>query len=239
MKSVILDENGKPLSGRKSNLRKWKAYVKSEWHTWIPILISFLALLVSFKSASFSYQKNQITQKLAHLHIDPNVDIKYDLPVTGNPVFLVMNNGDTEIKALSVRHSVYIYNKRLDKIMSAVKAGYKLSDRMIYKEVLLPTEYATAELVDVNTPNENVSVYVFDVSYYRTEDMKQYGSHELFFIEDRKVITDSEYRKRSNYRQIIKSIENVIFPTQENSPGQLKSTLGLLDTINNKEESAP
>jgi hypothetical protein len=93
----------------------------------------------------------------------------------------------------------------------------------------MPTDYADVELLDVNAPSTRVSIYVFDISYYREQDMKQYGKHDLFAVEKGKVISDEEFRKKREYRDIIKSIEKFRFPATQSSPGQLKTVLDILN----------
>ena len=79
-----------------------------------------------------AFQQNQTTKQLAHLHMEPHIKTQFDAPADDNPVFFVMNNGDVALHALSVRHSMFIYDLNAKELVIATKAGMKFSDRIIY-----------------------------------------------------------------------------------------------------------
>jgi len=187
--------------------------------------LDLIALFISMVALWFSYRQNHITRRLAHLHLDPSVKAMFDLPKEGNPVFVITNDGDTAIVSLSVFHNVYLFDAKKQQIVSAAKTGKWLGDRMIYREELKPSEYEQTELLGVNAPDTQVSIYEFNIRYYRPEDMKLYTKRELYFIMDRRAFAHVDFRTNPYYSHIMDSIDRFDFPQTQYDPGKLKTIL--------------
>jgi hypothetical protein len=59
--------------------------------------------------------------------------------------------------------------------------------------------------------------------------MKTYELHFFFFVRDRKVYTNDEFRKDTAYHQILSEIDRFIFPQITPDPGKLKDMIEVRD----------
>jgi hypothetical protein len=187
--------------------------------------IALLALIISIISAWFSCEQNSLSKRIAHLHLDPVVEPMFDLPAKGNPIFVVTNQGDIPVASLSVSHKIFTFDSVTRKIVSAIAAGSWLGKKIIFKEELKPTEFVSSELIDISGPINDVSVYLFNLKYYRFEDMEPYENEIIYFVRGRQVFDHRHFRKDPLYPDIIDKIGEFAFPDNPYDSGKFKEVI--------------
>jgi hypothetical protein len=99
------------------------------------------------------------------------------------------------------------------------------------------TEYKKQELLRVDPVINIVTVYRFDVKYYRETDMEEYRRLEFFFVDNGIAYSHAQYRKNEHYFKIMAGIESTEIPEPKYPPGKIKEVLESLDKEKNKKKN--
>ena len=190
--------------------------------------MSVIALVISFAAAFYTHKYVKLYENSFYHHIEPAIKCIFDFPKNSNPIFVVTNDGDIPVHSLSVMYSIYTFNKKTEEI-NGIKAGYKLSDRMIYRESLCPTEQERLELLDVSSVGPFIVIYMVELKYYAWKDMQKQSKRELFFIDEGKVYKHFDFKDNVNYKKIMQQIEMFEWPKTEYAPGTLKKMIEAWD----------
>jgi hypothetical protein len=191
--------------------------------------MSLLALVVSLASLALGIMSFTFSRGLAHLHMEPTVKCLFDFPNDANPVLLVTNNGDIAVASLSVTHSFYVFNKSTLDLSAAGQSGNLFRDDVLYREELRPADYVSLELVRFDPVDGFIGVYVFDLKFYRQSDMRSFCRREVFYVDEGRVYSRSEFMKTTSYRPIMEQIELLQMPTIQYDPGKLREVLEALE----------
>jgi len=197
-------------------------WIKKNW-------MSVIALVISLVAAFYTHKHVKLYESSFYHHIEPAIKCMFDFPEDSNPLFVVTNDGDIDVHSLSVMHSIYTFNKNKEELKIGIKAGRELSDRMIYREILRPTERVSQELIRVNYVDPFMAVYMFEVKYYVWKDMQKQSKRELFFIDEGKVYKHFDFKDDVNYKKIMQQIEMLELPKPEYPPGTLKKMIEAWD----------
>lgn len=205
-------------------MKKLFDWIKKNW-------MSVIALVISFAAAFYTHKYVKLYENSFYHHIEPAIKCMFDFPKdSNNPFFVVTNDGDIPVYSLSVMYSVYIFNKNTpEEITRYIKAGYKLSDRVIYRESLRPTEHVSLELLGVSAVSPFIVTYMVELKYYVWKDMQKQSKRELFFVDEGEVYKHFDFKDNVNYKKIMQNIEMFEWPKTEYAPGTLKKMIEAWD----------
>jgi len=190
-------------------------------------LLSIVAILIALSSLFISYEQNEITKQLNHLYIDPQIACHfwYNADNTSeSPYVVIKNEAPIEIIDIGVKHKFYYFDKVEKKISDGVSIGNGLEDiggdHMLFEPILAPNDFITSPLVRMDSKNLSrfISVYLFDVDYYRAEDLKHYSNRTIFFIDKGKVFKNRDFINTEYYPYILKEINSFSFPANQSYP---------------------
>jgi hypothetical protein len=111
-----------------------------------------------------------------------------------------------------VKHKLYYFDKIEKKILDGVMMGNSLEDiggdYMLSKSILAPKDFIASPLARMNSENSSrfISVYLFDIDYYREADMKHYSNRAIFFIDNGKIIENKDFVNNEYYLYILKEM---------------------------------
>jgi hypothetical protein len=171
-----------------------------------PLTYAILAVFISGLSAYFAYRANQISSKLSTQHIDPEIKI-FLQKINVKPIeYVISNTGDIPIVSISILRSEYRYEKDIDAVTLKGSSGKIYYPYSNFFKKLDVNEHQLIEVGQYIGNQSNVLIQKINIKYYRENDMKLYNNSELFFIENGHIYNHKEYKKRSNYQTIMKSI---------------------------------
>lgn len=190
-------------------------------------LISIVAILIALSSLYISYEQSEITKQLNHLYIDPQITCHfwYNANNTSDsPYVVIKNEAPIKIIDVGVKHKFYYFDKVEKKIYAGVNIGNGLEDiggdYMIFQPILAPKDFITSPSVRMDSKNLSrfISIYLFDVDYYRAEDLKHYNNRTIFFIEKGKVFKNRDFIDNEYYPYILKEINSFTFLSNQSYP---------------------
>jgi hypothetical protein len=119
-----------------------------------------------------------------------------------NPNIIVRNNGPIKAVSVSCDIKIYDYNLAQNKIVAYVETGFRSFAQAFFAQELKPfDELRRSTLV---TKGKNIlGIYVVKVNYHRESDMKPFSLQKYFFIENGKIIENSEFKKDERYDRVI------------------------------------
>jgi len=196
--------------------------------------ISILALIISMAALLYTHKQSSLASKQAHLHIEPVIKTYFDLPKEKNPVFVIANEGNIPVVSLSVGYRDFVFDKNIEKIVSATKAVHIFSPGAIFREKLKPTEYERMELLKVSPQDRLIVVYEFFIKYFREKDMKKFERNEYCFVDGFNVVSHVDFLKNRFYRTLMSEINNFTMPAYERIPGTLRQYLDSTSGKNNE-----
>jgi hypothetical protein len=97
----------------------------------------------------------------------------------------------------------------------------------LYEKKLESNDFVSAELGDVIAAEPekntgNIFIFVIFCTYYRESDMEKFDRKEVFFCEDGKVFTYSDFLSNPNYENMLMTIEETEPPLK----GSFKNVSG-------------
>ena len=229
----------------------------------ISTIIALISVSIAAASALFVYHQTTILRKQLHVNIQPKINIDLNLYEKGylQPVLTIRNLSPISIVSLRADYQFLNFSKSKRKF---VYQGSSLTNEQVfqryplYEKKLEPNDFVSTELGDVIAAERekntgNIFIFVIFYAYYRESDMEKFKSNEVFFCEDGKIFTHSEFLSNPNYEDMLMTIRETESPSNEsfkNVPGDLlvkkfneiRKGLGSKDTDQVKEsvkESPP
>ena len=192
----------------------------------LPTILSTVAIVISGISALFSYQQFSLASKIAHLHIDPTM--KYSMSYYDNsikkrdPKLFITNVSSLPVSSLSFYPKIFMYNHKTNIITSTIELENAFLDSFGMIEELPPGKTVVFPHLPTMDLNKDISVYLFEVKYYRKSDMKEYTDLEYFFVDDNTLYSRAEYNQ-------IRPVDNIIKIISEKKSALGKSDYTALD----------
>jgi len=132
------------------------------------------------------------------------------------PWVVVKNDGPISIVSLGVTSELFSFDKIKNNITEKMGITDPANDfggnYGIFKNTLIPKESVSLPLARFSDKRDEynktyaISVYVFDLDYYRPSDMKYYNKRVIFFYDNGTVYRDRDFMNNSYYRSIMNCI---------------------------------
>jgi len=190
MHSDILDDQGKPIPRESRRIIQICKCVGRTWRTWVPILISVVAVTISIWSAYESSKNSEITQRLSKLDFRPRIRLYALFKSIGTtpPHWQVTNMGPVE--AVQIQVKMYSH-RRLSYKTGETKIGMSLSDSSNTTTIpsINPQETKSFKFnegwLNVNArlqepPQNNVMEIM--VIYRCPQDLEEYSESAYYFV---------------------------------------------------------
>ncbi len=186
MPSEDQDEKG-VASRRGSKAGRAVRWLAARWSTWVPIVLSLLALLVAVDSNRISARNSEVSRKLAKLEFRPRIKLRAFLRSRGrHPPHIVLENvGPIDATRLTVKmYSHRSPTGRWNAYISSTLPGLD-----VQVERLHPHDSRAFALDEVELKTnarlgwpEHTSVLEMRLSYRRPQDLKEYVESAFYFV---------------------------------------------------------
>lgn len=189
-------------------------------------LLSIVAIIIALSSAYIAYEQNELTKELNHLNIDPQISCHFyynAYNTSESPYVVIKNEAPIRVIDVGVKHAMYSFDKVEKKILSGGIWGNGLEDigcdYMLFQPVLAPKDFITSPLARYSgNLSTFITIYSFDIDYYRAEDMKHYSNRAIFFIDNGKIFENRDFINNEYYPDILKEINSFSFPSNQSYP---------------------
>jgi hypothetical protein len=187
MNPDILDEQGKPIPKRDAVTTRGVRWLGANWRVWVPIGISFIALLISGWSASLSTRNSEVTRRLSKLGFRPVLRLETLLRPAGKslPHWQLTNTGPLEAVQIKVQMILHRYFPETKMVQGHVTATWNTSaipklepqetKAYAFREGFLETESRIQ-----NPPQYNIMEIL--LTYRRPQDLKEYSESAYYFV---------------------------------------------------------
>jgi hypothetical protein len=181
----ILNKDGFPL--KQTLIRRIVDWLRINWKTWIPILISLIALVGSIYSVYISNISITLNNRLAKLNFRPILQLDTTFQSIGKlpPHFSVTNVGPVEAQQIKILRISHRYSSDANKIFASGSA----STNDVFIEKLNPQESKSYKfhLDWINTNarlHEPVQHNVMEIkiTYRRPQDLEEYDESAYYFV---------------------------------------------------------
>lgn len=171
--------------------------------------ISLLSLFISFKG----YQRDD---KLHKLHLDPTLEFFLIKEPNNDYEFIIKNTSPIPAVNLSVKHKNLIFIKKGKKYASELPAMSSIIDQpgenwLIAKE--LPAIHGViGEKSSQIKPqlefykDKIILTAIFETTYYRDSDAKEYSNKSIFFLDGRKIYSYKNALKHDFLKEAIEQL---------------------------------
>lgn len=175
------------------------------------------AVLMLISTWAWYYYSDYASKRLHHQHIKPDISCSMEYPIKveddkvfrnkRNPDIIVKNDGPLKVVSVSCDIKIYVYNGKKDKIIDFIDFGFSGFDHAVSTPELEPFNEVRYSCIGING-EDLIAVYYVSASYHRESDMEPFSFQEYFFTENRKIISDNEFKKDSRYNQIIEKVKS-------------------------------
>lgn len=188
MGSNILDEQGKPVVKHNAIMARVVKWLGANWRVWIPMSVSFVALLISGWSVFLSTKNSEVTHRLAKLDFRPNLRLHSWFKSIGKtpPHWELTNIGPVEAVQVKVQLISHRY------LLTSQEIGLSLtrSDLVTSIPKVAPQEWKWKAFpegwLDTNARLQNppqCNIMEILLTYRRPQDLKEYSESAYYFID--------------------------------------------------------
>ena len=198
----------------------------------ISSIIAVISAITAVASAIFAYHQTTILRKQLHVHVQPKISIDLNFYKRGyfQPVVTIRNLSPIKIVSLGADYQFLNFSKSKKRFVwqgSSLTTKQFFQNYPLYEKKLEPNDFVSAELGDVIAGERekhtgNIFIFVIFVVYYRESDMEKFNRKEVFFWEDGKLFTYSDFISNPNYEDMLMTIQETEPPSKEsfkNVPG--------------------
>lgn len=185
-------------------------------HAWKPF--SVIAAIIFILAAVSEFTGFNLRDLFSKAPVQPKITCSMEYPIKNeddrvfrdkhNPEIVISNNGP--VKALSVSGEVeaYQYDSKKDEITGFAYQGMKSFDHAFSKEELKPFEEMKHSTMGMS--GENIlAIYVVRVIYHVGPEMEQFDLESRFFVENKEIKDDDQFRKDERYDHIKRKLDDV------------------------------
>lgn len=140
---------------------------------------------------------------------DPIITCRLEYPIIStesppkinktNPDAVLCNDGAVSVTSLKVDLWILPFDKKLG-IIDGYPGQFGKSPQ---GHLFAITEFGPSQKENASVPginaSDHIAIYVFDLSYYRAADLKEYRRREMFFTESNFIFTEKEFVNRNEY----------------------------------------
>jgi hypothetical protein len=188
---------------------------KNKWG----IVLSISALAISLCSLVISVRQCSLEENKMKLHLEPNLVCILDKHPEKKSLllFTIKNVGMANSVNVSVDHFTMRYIKKENRISNLYSGAVKASDynmpgkRWMFVPKLMINEITSNTTGDWTLQDSSIAidVLVFDLSYFREIDGKRYDKKVIFYVDGENILTQEQFKKHNNYRDVMTEISNV------------------------------
>ena len=185
-------------------------------HAWKPF--SVIAAIIFILAAISEFTGFNLRDLFFKSPVQPDITCSMEYPIKNeadrvfrdkhNPEIVISNNGP--VKALSVSGEVeaYQYDSKKDEITGFAYQGMKSFDHAFSKEELKPFDEIRHPTIGMS--GENIlAIYVVRVVYHVGPEMEQFDLESRFFVENKEIKDDGQFRGDERYSHIIRKLDDV------------------------------
>ena len=185
-------------------------------HAWKPF--SVIAAIIFILAAISEFTGFNLRDLFPKSTVQPEITCSMEYPIKNeddgvfrdkhSPEIVISNNGP--VTALSVFGEVeaYRYDSKKDKITGFVNQGMKSFDHAFSKKKLKPFDEMRHPTMGMS--GENIlAIYVVKVVYYVGSEMEQFDLESRFFVENKEIKNDGQFRGNERYDHIIRKLDDV------------------------------
>jgi len=189
------------------------------WFIWTLFGGLVLGLLTGFLILQNEIWKNQgsIAARTQN-DIKPRISCTMEYPIKTeddrvfrdkrNPEIVISNNGPVNALSVSGKVEAYRYDSKKDKIIGFTSQGMKSFDHAFHKQEL--KQFDEIRHPTIGMSGENIlAIYIVRVVYHVGPRMKQFDLESRFFVENKEIKDDDQFRKDVRYDNIIKKLDDV------------------------------
>ncbi len=185
-------------------------------HAWKPF--SVIAAIIFILAAISEFTGFNLRDLFPKSTVQPEITCSMEYPIKNeddrvfrdkhNPEIVISNNGP--VKALSVSGEVeaYQYDSKKGEITGFAYQGMKSFDHAFSKEELKPFDEMRHPTMGMS--GENIlAIYVVRVVYHVGPEMEQFDLESRFFVENKEIKDDGQFRGDERYDHIIRKLDDV------------------------------
>ncbi len=187
-------------------------------HVWQPFAV--IVAVISLLAAISEFTGFNLRNLFPKAPVKPDITCSMEYPIKieddkvfrdkHNPEIVISNNGP--VKALSVSGNVetYEYDSKKDKIAGYVYIGMKRFNYSFSKEELAPFDELRHPTMGMS--GENImAIHVVSVVYHVGPEMEQIDLKSRFFVENKEIKDERQFRGDERYDHIMKKLKDVDF----------------------------
>jgi hypothetical protein len=130
---------------------------------------------------------------------------------TRNPSVIIKNSGPIAAVSLTAAIDIYVYDTKENRIDELIKTGFKGFAYAISTKELQPFTDIEHSTLGING-KDIIAIYSVSVNYYRESDMKFFELNEYFFIFDKTIYNNDEFKNDARHQVIINKIKSFAPP---------------------------
>ncbi len=189
------------------------------WFIWTLFGGLVLGLLTGFLIWQNEIWKNQESiAARAQKDIVPRISCTMEFPIKSesdrvfrdkhNPEIVISNNGPVKALSVSGEVEVYGYDSKKDEIIGFTCQGLKSFDHAFHKEELKPFDEMRHPTIGMS--GENIlAIYIVKVVYYVGPEMERFDLESRFFVENKVIKDDGQFRRDERYDHITRKLDDV------------------------------
>ena len=178
------------------------------------IIISIISFGVG---VGFSIKQCSFENKLHKLHLDPSLE--YFLIRSPNSDilgFFIKNTSPIPVVNLSIVHKYCLFSDKLKKYFAEMPSITSILDspgQWFFKKKLEPNERVGKKESQIlsalnfyNTSSKTIITAIFEITYYRESDMKQFNNKAIFFLDGEKIYSYKNALKEEFLKEPIEQL---------------------------------
>ena len=179
------------------------------------VLISIISIVIT---SVFGLRQCSLETKLNKLHIEPHVEC-YLIRSKDKKTFEfhLKNKSPISVVNLSVAHKYFIYFDNAKRYVIESRSASSLLDspgqNWIFKKKLDPNESTGRKEQDIwyqlnahEESKKNIVTAIFEITFYRESDMKQFNNKAIFFLDNEKIYS---YKNALKHKHLIEPIKQL------------------------------
>ncbi len=185
-------------------------------HAWKPF--SVIAAIVIILGALSEFTGFNLRDFFPKSPVQPYIRCSMEYPIkkaddrvfrdTHNPQIVISNNGPVKALSVSGKVEAYRYDSKKDEITGFAHQGMRSFDHAFSKEELKPFDEMRHPTIGV--PGENIlAIYIVRVVYHVGPEMEQLDLESRFFVENKVIKDDSQFRRDERYDHIMRKLDEV------------------------------
>lgn len=178
-------------------------FIRSNWEG----IIACIALVLSFFSFFYTREQSNLSEKLAHLHVVPQIEcLMYSEP-NMNPKLFIINKGPEDAVSISLKSDMFIFSEINNRVEVASSSGGPIFNDDDKTSILAHGKSVNVGLVRGKSDIRDIYIYFFHINFFRKTDMQHFNTEAIYFIHNNKIFSHKDFISRYNYHSIMAAIQ--------------------------------